>query len=84
MDFILTRKLSSGKEDRVLLKFLVDQSQLLKDWRNVSMKCIQIYLLFLRMIVLEQLPRGNVNIAIAATVVCTQIPFINPLVDMSH
>ena len=84
MDFILTRKLSSGKEDRVLLKFLADQSQLLKHWRYVSMKCIQIYLLFLRMIVLEQLPRGNVNIAIAVTLVCTQIPFINPLVDMSH
>ena len=29
------------------------------------MKCIKIYLLFLRIMVLEQLPRGNVNIVIA-------------------
>ena len=39
------------------------------------MKCeyeiIQIYLLFLRIMVLEQLPRGNVNIVVVATVVCT-------------
>ena len=33
------------------------------------MKCIQIFLLFLRMVVLEQLPRGNVNMAIVGTVV---------------
>ena len=58
------RRLSSEKEDRVLLKFLVEQSQSLKHWKNVCMKCIQIYLLFLRMMVLEQLPRGNVNIVI--------------------
>ena len=48
------------------------------------MKCVQIYLLFLRMMVLKQLPRRNVNIAIVATVVCTQIPFINPLVPDVH
>ena len=30
----------------------------------------------MRMTVLKQLDRGNVNIAIVATVVCTQIPFI--------
>ena len=35
-----------------------------------------IYLLFLRMMVLEQLPRGNVNIFTVATLVCPLIPFI--------
>ena len=40
------------------------------------MKCIQIYLLFLRMMVLEQLPCGNVNIVMVTNVVFTQTPFI--------
>ena len=64
IDFILTLRLCSRKEDRVLLKFLVDQSQSLKHWRNMIMKCIEIYLLLLRMMALEQLARGNVNIVI--------------------
>ena len=40
------------------------------------MKYIQVYLLFLRMMVLEQLPRGNVITVVVVTVVCTLIPFI--------
>ena len=42
-----------------------------KALKKCEYEIIQIYLLYLRIIVLEQLPRGNVNIIIVATVVHT-------------